>query len=109
MKNHKIIWMNSAIIDLNIIADYIVLDSSKIAIKTTQKIKSATANLKKFPNHGKIVSELKKYGVYDFYEIVISPWRIIYKTSKTDIFIFAIIDSRRDFEDILFDRFINKF
>ena len=109
MKNHKIIWMNSAIIDLNIIADYIALESYKIAIKTTKKIKSTTANLKKFPKHGRIVPELKKYGVYNFHEIVISPWRIIYKISKTNIFIFAVIDSRRDFEDILFDRFINKF
>ena len=108
MKTYKIEWTKNALIDLNIIFEYIADDSTKNALKTFRKIHTAANNLKKFPKRGRIVPEFKLYGICTYHEIIVQSWRVIYNIYGTNLFILAVLDSRRNIKDILFDRFINK-
>jgi len=105
-KKYQVIWADIAQRDLKQIIDYIAVDSPDNALQILKKIRQKASNLYTLPDRGRIVPELKDQGIHIYREIIVSPWRIIYRTSDTTVFILSVIDSRRDVEDILLDRFI---
>ena len=100
----EIIWTKTARIDLNEIVEYIAVDSVEIALKKYYEIRECTSPLDKFPEQGRIVPELKNENIMKYREIIIPPWRLIYKIEKKKIYVMAVIDSRRNIEDILMKR-----
>jgi addiction module RelE/StbE family toxin len=106
MKRFAVEWAQPASKDLENIIDYISYDNVDTAIAIFEKIKSKCIALKQFPDRGRIVPELKAYGILSYREVVISPWRVIYRISDKKVYILAVIDSRRNMEDILIERFL---
>jgi len=106
MKNYKVFWTNSAKYDLESIVEYIKIDSIDLAKDIFIQIKKACNDLYAFPNRGRIVPELKSIGIFKYREIIFKRWRIIYKIDKNIVYILLIADSRRNLEDILFERLI---
>ncbi|MDO8643401.1 MAG: type II toxin-antitoxin system RelE/ParE family toxin [bacterium] len=39
-----------------------------------------------------------------FREIIIYPWRVVYRVQNNTVEVLSVFDSRRDLEDILFER-----
>ncbi|MEK6194681.1 MAG: plasmid stabilization protein, partial [Deltaproteobacteria bacterium] len=39
-------------------------------------------------------------------ELIISPWRMIYRISEMKIYVLSVLDSRQNVEDILLKRLI---
>jgi len=68
--------------------------------------KSKCNTLDQFPDRGRIVPELKAHGILSYRELIISPWRVMYRTSEQKVYVLAVIDSRRNMEDILIERFL---
>ena len=106
MKRFGVEWAQPARKDLENIIDYISQDNVDIAITIFEKIKSKCNTLNQFPDRGRIVPELKAYGILSYRELIISPWRVIYRTSDQKVYVLAVIDSRRSMEDILIERFL---
>ncbi len=106
MKKFKVEWSRAASTDLLNIIDYIFEDSTNAAISIFEKIRAQCEKLNQSPERGRIVSELKEYGIYSFHELIVKPWRIIYRISGYKVYILAVIDSRRNIEDILIERFL---
>jgi len=106
MKRFEVEWAQSASKDLENIIDYISQDNVDTAITIFEKIKSKCNTLNQFPDRGRIVPELKAYGILSYRELIISPWRVIYRISEQKVYILAVIDSRRNMEDILIERFL---
>jgi addiction module RelE/StbE family toxin len=105
-KKYQVIWADIAQRDLKQIIDYIAVDSPDNALQILKKIRQKASSLYTLPDRGRIVPELKDQGIHTYREIIVSPWRIIYRTSDTTVFILSLIDSRRNVEDILLDRFV---
>ncbi|RLC17340.1 MAG: plasmid stabilization protein [Deltaproteobacteria bacterium] len=103
---HEIIWTNVAENDLKNIIEYISIDSPQTALKILSKIKQKTSDFYLFPERGRIVPELQEQGISQYRELVITPWRLIYKIVERKIFVLAMIDSRQNVEDILLNRLI---
>ncbi len=103
---YKIIWTNVAGNDLKNIIEYISVDSPQNALKILKKIKQKATNLYTLPERGHIVPELQDQGIFQYREVVIPPWRLIYRTSERKIFVLSVIDSRQNVEDILLKRLI---
>ena len=103
---YKIIWTNVAENDLKNIIEYISVDSPQNALKILKKNKQKATNLYTLPERGRIVPELQDQGVLQYRELVIPPWRLIYRTSERKIFVLSVIDSRQNVEDILLKRLI---
>jgi addiction module RelE/StbE family toxin len=99
-------WAKPASKDLENIIDYICQDNVDAAIATFEKIRSKCNALNQFPDRGRIVPELKAYGILSYRELIVSPWRVIYRTSGQKVYVLAVIDSRRNVEDILIERFL---
>lgn len=100
----ELLWTGNAKCDLKEIIEYIANDSKETALEKLFEIKENTKQLISFPNHGRIIPELKKQNIIQFREVIVSPWRIMYKVSEDKIYIMAVIDGRRNIEDILMKR-----
>ncbi|MEW6714704.1 MAG: type II toxin-antitoxin system RelE/ParE family toxin [Nitrospirota bacterium] len=106
MKRFEVEWAQPASRDLESIIDYISQDNVDTAITIFEKIKSKCRALNQFPDRGRIVPELRAYGMLSYRELIISPWRVIYRASDRKVYVLAVIDSRRSMEDILIERFL---
>jgi len=99
-------WASVAQRDLKQIIDHIAIDNPGNALQILKTIKQKTSNLYTLPERGRIVSELQDQGIHIYRELVVAPWRIIYRISDTTVFVLSVIDARRNVEDILLDRLI---
>lgn len=107
-KKYEVIWTDTADGDLSRIIDYIAQDSINNAIDAFDKIKNKCSNLYIYPNRGRIVPELKDCGILLYRELIIVPWRVIYRITENHVVVLSVIDSRQNVEDILLSRFVNK-
>lgn len=105
---YKVVWANVAECDLIDIIEYISKDSPQNASKILKKIKQKASELYTLPERGRIVPELQDQGILQYREIVIPPWRLIYRITERKVFVLSLIDSRRNVEDILLKRCVFK-
>jgi addiction module RelE/StbE family toxin len=103
-KKFTVYWTKVAQDDLIEILEYISLDSQNIAEEIFEKIKKQTIKLENFPERGRTVTELDFHNINNYRELVITPWRIIYRIEERKVYILSVIDSRRNFEDIILKR-----
>ncbi len=104
--NYKIEWAEVAEEDLEGIVEYIAEDSPANALKILKKIKQKASSLYTLPERGRIVPELQDQGILIYRELIISPWRIIYRISEIKVYVLSVLDARQNVEDILLKRLI---
>ena len=104
-KKYQVTWAAVAQRDLEQIIEYIEIDSPGNAPRILKRIRQKAFDLYTMPDRGRIVPELKEQGIHTYRELI-APWRIIYRISDTTVFVLSVIDSRRNVEDILLDRFV---
>jgi len=105
-QKYRVLWAEAAEKDLTKIIDYIAIENPADASKILQKIKQQASSLYKFPERGRIVPELHEQGIHFYRELVIPPWRMIYRISDTNVYVLCVFDSRRNVEDILMNRLV---
>jgi plasmid stabilization system protein ParE len=106
-KKYDVIWSNIAENDLKNIVEHIADDSPPNALKIFKRIKQKASSLYTFPERGRIVPELRDQGIIQYRELIISPWRILYRVTKMSLFVLSVLDSRRNIEDTLLKRLTN--
>jgi toxin ParE1/3/4 len=106
LKKYTVYWTKIAQDDIIEIIEYISLDSLNTAEEIFEKIKKQTIKLENFPERGRTVPELDYYNISNYRELIITPWRIIYRTEERKVHILSMIDSRRNFNDIILKRLI---
>jgi addiction module RelE/StbE family toxin len=103
-KKYDVVWSSIAENDLKNIVEYIADDSPLNASRIFKRIKQKASSLYTSPERGRIVPELREQGILQFRELIISPWRILYRISGTRVLVLSVLDSRRNIEDILLQR-----
>ena len=104
-KKHEILWTETAEKDLISIIDFIAAENFLTAQKLLLTFKQSADTLSHLPFQGRIVPELKNQGVHLYKELILLHWRLIYRVSDDAAIILSVIDSRRNAEDILLERF----
>lgn len=105
-KQYTVEWAISADEDLRGIIDYIARDDPAMAMTILRRLRDSASALKSLPCRGRIVPELKAFGITTYREILCLPWRLIYRIDGRRVFVLSVLDSRRNIEDILLDRLI---
>ena len=105
-KKYKVDWATVAESDLKQIIDYMADESPGNALHLFKKIRQKASSLYAFPERGRIVPELQGQGIRIYRELIIAPWRIVYRISDGTVFVLSVIDSRQNIEDILLNRLI---
>lgn len=103
-----VIWTNTAENDLKEIIESISIESPRNALKILNRIKQKASNLYTLPERGRIVPELHSQGILQYREIIIPPWRLMYRIAEREIYVLSVIDSRRNVEDILLERLVGR-
>lgn len=106
ISEHHVFWTQTAQKDLKKIIEYIAVDSDIQERRVYLAIKQKADNLRQMPLQGRIVPELRYHSILIYRELNSSPWRIIYKTEENKVWVLAVIDGRRNVEDILLERFM---
>ncbi len=108
MKNvHAVRWSETSENDLKGIVDYIAVDSPSRAYEVFSDIKAKASTLHSHPDRGRIVPELQDQGITQYREIIVAPWRIIYRVSEETVYVLSVLDSRQNVEDLLLKRLIS--
>jgi len=89
----EIIWTESALADLESIAEYIALDNPNAASKFIADVFLKTDRLECFPDSGKIVEELSEFN---YRELLVRPIRVLYKLVQNEVIILGVIRQERD-------------
>jgi plasmid stabilization system protein ParE len=105
-RTYPVFWTQTAKQDLTRIIDYIAADSEIQARSIYLAIKEKADNLGEMPLKGRVVPELRYYSILTYRELISPPWRIIYEIDDARIWVHAVIDGRRNVEDILLNRLI---
>lgn len=103
----QVIWTKTAQLDLKRIINYIANDSPVQAGNIYRTIRRKVDFFWQMPLQGRIVPELSYFHIMIYRELVEPPWRIIYKIEENKVLVLAVIDGRRNVEDILLDRFVD--
>ena len=104
---YDIAWARVAENDLKAIIDYIAIDSPANALKIFRKMKNKASSLYTMPERCRIVPELKDQGIMQYRELIVPPWRIMFRITEMKVYILSVLDSRRNIEDILLERLVN--
>lgn len=104
MKKFEVLWTKSAEYDLELIIQYLKLDSVSIAKEIFFELIKECENLYYFPQRKRVVPELQQIGIFKYREIIYKRWRVIFKIENEKVYILLIVDSSRNLEDILFQR-----
>lgn len=104
---YEMVWARVAENDLKDIIDYIAIDSPITALNILKKIRNKASYLYTMPDRCRIVPELKEQGIMQYRELILSPWRIIFRIAEMKVYILSVLDARRNVEDILLKRLID--
>ena len=70
------------------------------------ELKNTCNSLSEMPERGQTLQELERVGVFDYREIHIKVYRIIYQIIGPNAYIHCILDGRRDIQEILAHRIL---
>jgi len=88
----KVLWMPSALDDLQNIQEFIAKDSVYYANKFVDEAFNATEQIEMFPEIGRVVPEI---GIPTIREIIHGAYRIIYELVDNKINIIAMVHVKR--------------
>ena len=66
-----------------------------------QRIERAFSSLTEHPHRGTYPKELLDVGIREYREVFFKPYRIIYRVSDSNVYVFVIADGRRDMQSLL--------
>ena len=76
------------------------------AARLIDQLAETVTKLEHMPERGHVPPELKRINVYDYREIHLKVFRIIYQIIGSDVFVHCILDGRRDLKDLLHERLL---
>jgi toxin ParE1/3/4 len=85
---------------------YLALDSEGNASRVLKRIETRAAALESSPSGGRVVTELARFGMRTWRELVVRPYRLLYRIEGGIVTVLAIFDGRRDLEDVLLERLL---
>lgn len=103
---HTVAWAVTARGDLDEIIGYILAKDPINALKVLDKIEDMANTLDHLPQRGRLISELKFHGVTTYRELLIGPWRLMYRIDGKTVWVVSLLDGRRQLDDLLLERFL---
>lgn len=105
--SYKVLLTRGAERDLESIYDYIAEhDSQQNAGYVLDKLMEVAATLSDFPERGTHPKELIALGIREYRQAHFKPYRLIYRVTGKQVFIYIIADGRRDMQALLSRRML---
>jgi toxin ParE1/3/4 len=100
----EVLWAEVAIQDLERIVDFIEPEAPMAAQRLFDRIAEQSTTLETLPYRGRVVPELARYEISIYRELLIPPYRLMYRVDDERVLVVAVFDGRRDLESVLLAR-----
>ena len=61
------------------------------------------------PEHGgRVVPEFAHFGIRSWRELIVRPYRVIYRIDGHTVYVLAVVDGRRELDDLLLEKLIRE-
>lgn len=101
----NIVWSRTATRDLDDIVSWSLANySTGHASSFVDTVDASLLQIADHPDSGRVIPELARQNITKYREIVLAPWRLWYSTDRDLIIVHAVIDGRRNVEDLLLRR-----
>ena len=105
--SYTVLLLEAAVKDIEAIYRYIRKSANKKAAKDMiVNIREACESLSENPERGHIPNELSQIGQFEYRQIIVKKYRIIYQLANPNIFVFGIIHGNRDIGEVLRQRIL---
>jgi addiction module RelE/StbE family toxin len=105
-RRFRVQWAEVAVRDLEELLSYVSVDSEANATRVLERIETRAAALESSPARGRVVPELGHFGMRTWRELVVRPYRLVYRIEGDTVTVLAVLDGRRDLEDVLLERLL---
>jgi plasmid stabilization system protein ParE len=105
-RRFRVQWAEAAVRDLEELIRFVALDSGIDAERLLVRIESRAASLESSPGRGRVVPELWRFGMRSWRELLVRPYRLVYRIEGDTVNVLAVFDGRRDVEDVLLERLV---
>ena len=105
---YRVEWALAARGDLQRIFDYLAASSPEAARRTLDRLERKAAALAEHPRRGRLVPELGRLHVRQYLELVIPPYRLLYRIDARRVLVMGVFDGRRNLEDIFLERLLSE-
>jgi toxin ParE1/3/4 len=107
MTDHLVVLAPEAIGDIVALHRYIAgATSPERADAVRDRLIATCQSLESLPGRGHRPPELDRIGVTSFREIHWKPYRVIYTVDQETVRVHAVLDGRRDLQDLLSERLL---
>ena len=97
----EVLWADVAIRDLDRIIDHVERKAPTAAQKLFEQIKESSQTLSTLPLHGRLVPEVACLEITNFRELLIPPYRLLYRVGESMVLVMAVFDGRRELENAI--------
>jgi toxin ParE1/3/4 len=105
--SYAVLLLEAAIKDIEAIYRYIRKSGNKKAARDMiVNIREACNSLSENPERGHIPDELSQIGQFEYRQIIVRKYRIIYQIARPNIFVFGIIHGNRNIGEVLRQRML---
>lgn len=101
---YRVLWTRPAVRDLEVILERIQATDPLNARNLHGRFRKAASSLRTHPQRGRVVPELSDHGITTYRELIMAPWRIVFRVHERDVYVVVVVDGRRNVEDVLLDR-----
>jgi toxin ParE1/3/4 len=102
----EVFWAEAAIRDLDQIVEFVAEEAPMAAQKLFDRITERAVSLEELPARGRIVPELARFEITTYRELIINPFRLMYRIDAARVLVVAVFDGRRNLEDVLLSRLV---
>jgi toxin ParE1/3/4 len=93
--------------DLAAIHAYIAESDGKAAAdRVLRRLLDLSDWLSRMPERGSFPRELLSIGMHDYRQILLKPYRVIYRLRNETVYIVLLADARRDMQTLLTERLL---
>jgi toxin ParE1/3/4 len=101
-------WATIAERDLAGIVEYIARDDPGAGAGVLDTLEAKASSLETLATRGRVVPELQRIQIREYRELLVKPYRLIYRVEKRRVVVLGVFNGRRDLEDILLDRLLRE-
>ena len=103
----RVILTEDAQRDLALLYDYVADNDSVVeAERILDRLLVVAKSLTQTPERGSHPRELLAFGLREYRQIVLKPWRVIYGVEPNRVIVYVIADGRRDMRTLLAQRLL---
>ncbi|MCX4241699.1 type II toxin-antitoxin system RelE/ParE family toxin [Paraliomyxa miuraensis] len=98
-------WTKAARADVRRIIQYVGIHGGAIvAEQLTDKLLTRVEALAEHPERCRAVPELASHGLPMYRELIVRPYRVLFRIRERHVVVLGVFDGRRDLEALLIER-----